>query len=349
MISVPLSSDDVPTHKLQHLSHGSFSVTAVTVPHPKPKSPHIPFCIDRTGCGLQQLQALKSAATAPESQQGSQIRILTLTFTLPWQHKRNVPFRNGELRFSPEQPNITQQVHIISEQKANLCLRPVLKIFKLEFLGLNLQSAMSSTCHQVLCQNTLLLEANWLVFNRQLHLALHKITRNNYLHKLGSLHFSPCVSAEKLETALDSKEGKYSPSQSSPGAALLMQDLFLICLTANTSSGISRKSQTKAVANGQCCPNCLWEGGELAQTKARDIALYKQEWNGILASLVGGTDWRECKHFTQTTKQLTPHYWPGLDFSQHSRCEKNLNKPKSTSNQYTVFFSPLFILIHTKY
>lgn len=120
MTEAALSSDDAPTHKWQHWSHGSlsqshFTVTAVTAPHPKPKSPRIPFCIDRTGCGLQQLQAVKSAATAPQSQQGPQTRIFTLTFTLPWQHKRSVPFRNGELRCSPEQPDITWQVHIISE------------------------------------------------------------------------------------------------------------------------------------------------------------------------------------------------------------------------------------------
>lgn len=97
------------------------------------------------------------------------------------------------------------------------------------------------------------------------------------------------------------------------------------------------------VANGQSWPNCLWEGGELAQSQERDIALYKQEWNRILASLVGGTDWSKCKHFTQTTEQLTPHHWPGLDFSLHSRWEKK-NKPKNTSNNTLPFLVLYFSL-----
>lgn len=53
--------------------------------------------------------------------------------------------------------------------------------------------------------------------------------RNNNLHRLESLHFSPCVSTAKLETALVSKD--VSTASDSPLRQVttpFVQDLFLI-------------------------------------------------------------------------------------------------------------------------
>lgn len=138
-----------------------FQSQQLTAPHPKSEPQHIPFYNDITGCDLRQPQSVKSAAMAPEFQWESQIRILTSTFTPLWQHtkKKKSTFQKWRTDMQPwtVQHNMPSSLYIRTESKSDSWA--ILKILNSEFLCLNLQPAMSSTCYQVFCQNPLLLEA----------------------------------------------------------------------------------------------------------------------------------------------------------------------------------------------
>lgn len=113
---------DLSTTVLRWLSHPQVTALitwkpfSVTASHPKPESPCIPFCVDRTGCGLQQLQAVKSAATAPESQRGSQIRILT---SLTAQKKCTFQKWRTEMQPLTAQQNMASPHYIRIESKSD--------------------------------------------------------------------------------------------------------------------------------------------------------------------------------------------------------------------------------------